>query len=264
MPSQTNNKRLLALEPGMFGPIFVEARGTRRSMRFGARDEVEQSLVDLARPERPVPAYLRAAGWAFSLAAPRKRALLIGLGGGGFVRFLRKRFPRIEIDVVEIDPSVIELAKSHFRIRESRRTRVHNTDAILHLVTNRELYDFILLDAYDGPTLSGRLASKDFFSLAAASLTSGGICAANISLRTRLEESAVCQSFADAFPAGSLDVRMPSDWNRLLVGSLRPLAKAEALRFEARAMDRRREFPFPLAPFAMNARPLGTPKRRRA
>ena len=55
MPSTTTRKLLLDKVPGMFGPIFVEARGDRRSMRFGSRDAVEQSLVDLAHPERPVP-----------------------------------------------------------------------------------------------------------------------------------------------------------------------------------------------------------------
>ena len=115
-------------------------------MRFGSRDAVEQSLVDLARPERPVPAYLRAAAWVSSLGDPPKRALLVGLGGGGFVRFLRKRFPRIEIDIVEIDPVVIHLAKSRFGIRESRRTRIHNTDAILHLATDSSRHDLILLE----------------------------------------------------------------------------------------------------------------------
>ena len=263
MPSPTKNKRLLATESGMFGPIFVEACGTRRSMRFGSRDEVEQSRVDLARPERPIPAYLRAAGWALSLATPPKRALLVGLGGGGFVRFLRKRYPRIEIDIVEIDPCVVGLAKSHFRIRESRKTRIHTTDAILHLVSNRDLHDFILLDAYDGPTLSDRFASTDFFSLAAASLTAGGICAANVSLRTRREEAATRQSFARAFPAASLEVEMPSDWNRLLVGGLKTLGRTANLRAHARSMDRDKHFPFPLAPFARNARVLSVPKGKR-
>ena len=123
-------------------------------MRFGSRNEVDQSLVDLARPERPVPSYLRAAAWAASLGTTPKRAMLVGLGGGGFVRFLRKRYPRIEIDIVEIDPAVISAARDHFGIRESRRTRIHNTDAILQMATDPNRYDFILLDAYDGPTLA--------------------------------------------------------------------------------------------------------------
>lgn len=242
--------------PGMFGPIFVESRGTRLSMRFGAQDEVAQSLVDLARPERPVPAYLRAAAWALSLAQQRKRVLLIGLGGGGFVRFLRSRFPRIEIDIVEIDPSVITLAKSWFRLRESRRTRVHTTDAILYLVSSSALYDFILLDAYDGPLLSDRFSSTEFFSLASTSLAAGGICAANISLRTRREEAATRQAFARAFSTDSLEVQMPSDWNRLLVGSASKLASPETVHQTAREADRRGDFAFPLTPFAKRARRL--------
>ena len=264
MPSTTTRKLLLDKVPGMFGPIFVEARGDRRSMRFGSRDAVEQSLVDLAHPERPVPAYLRAAAWVSSLGDPPKRALLVGLGGGGFVRFLRKRFPRIEIDIVEIDPAVIHLAKSRFGIRESRRTRIHNTDAILHLATDPSRHNLILLDAYDGPTLSSRFFSTDFFALAAASLAEGGYCAANPSLRTRQEEATAARRFQRAFPAGSLRVEMPADRNRLLVGRRGPIPEPASLRSMAGTIDRSKALAFPVRPFACRAYPLGSRKRRRA
>ena len=229
-------------------------------MRFGSRNDVDQSLVDLARPERPIPSYLRAAAWAASLGAAPKRALLIGLGGGGFVRFLRKRYPRIEIDIVEIDPAVISAAKDHFGIRESRRTRIHNTDAILQMATDPNRYDFILLDAYDGPTLAERFSSSDFFALAAACLTEGGICAANLSLRNRAQESAACRHFQYAFPTGCLRVEMPADRNRLLVGRTGTLPEPKLLRSMARATDKRKDFSFPVSPFAIRARTLRSRK----
>jgi len=245
----------------MFGPIFVEERGTRRWMRFENREAVNQSIVDLKRPERPIPAYLRCAAWGLALAAKRQKALLIGLGGGGFVRFLRKRFPRIEIDIVEIDPAVVHLAQTHFRLREGRRVRLHQTDAILHLAATADRYDFILLDAYNGPVLDARLASEEFFTLAYASLAPGGICAANIALHTRREEQRTSRAFAQAFANQCFEVQMPADWNRVFLGGEAALPAQDALLQTARTVDRNEGFAFPLTPFARQTRLLRSVKR---
>lgn len=249
--------KIIAREPGLFGDIFVIERGTRRAMRFFAEDSVDQSLVDLARPERPVPAYLRAAAMGLPLARQRKRALLVGLGGGGFLRFLRHHWPRMAIDVVEIDPNVSRLARRHFRFREGRHVRLLETDALLHLGTTDSLYDFILLDAYDGPTLSPRLGTAEFFALVAASLTRGGFAAANISLRSRREENAILRAFGDAFAPGSFELRMPADWNRVALGSTEPQGDKAWLRGSLREWDRQKRFAFPLLPFLRDYRQLG-------
>ncbi|MEO2169794.1 MAG: fused MFS/spermidine synthase, partial [bacterium] len=191
-----------------------------------------------------------------TLAERRRRALVIGLGGGGFIRFLRRRYPRLVIDVVELDPNVVALARRHFRFREGQHVHLHETDAILHLSEIREEYDFILLDAYDGPALAPRLATRDFFELSRARLAPGGICAANVSMRSRREEGVTARNFARAFAQQSFELYMPRDWNRVLFGGSHALPDESSLRRHTGQLDHKRHLAFPLLPFLRNYRRL--------
>ncbi len=252
--TQTRSQKLLAREPGLFGDILVGGGPRRRWMKFGDEDSVNQSLVDLQEPTRLVPAYLRCAAWGLSLAARKQKMLVIGLGGGGFVRFLRKRFPRVEIDIIEIDPTAVSLAKAHFKIRETKHTRIHVTDAVLYLLAQDDLYDFILLDAYEGARLGPRLADFEFFSLAQGHLESGGICVANICEPSAQREKRTTAAFSRAFHHNSLDVTMPRDRNRIVVGATSPLPSRAILTHSAQVADLLGYYPFRLTPFVRNIR----------
>ncbi|XP_048777270.2 eEF1A lysine and N-terminal methyltransferase-like isoform X2 [Ostrea edulis] len=56
--------------------------------------------------------------------------VLIGLGGGGLPNFLHHHIPQIEIDSVDIDPAVVELAKKWFGYQEDQRQRAHVADGM--------------------------------------------------------------------------------------------------------------------------------------
>lgn len=43
--------------------------------------------------------------------------LLVGLGGGGLPQFLRDFVPSVTVEVVELDPIVLEVAKEWFGFR---------------------------------------------------------------------------------------------------------------------------------------------------
>src|SRR5206468_5576446 len=55
--------------------------------------------------------------WPLMLPDARpKRALILGLGGGTLAHLLARRFGRVELTAVEIDPDVVRLAKSAFSV----------------------------------------------------------------------------------------------------------------------------------------------------
>jgi spermidine synthase len=109
-----------------------------------------------------------------------KKVLIIGLGGGSIPKKLQKEFPSLEIDVVEIDPEVIQIAKNNFNVRESKSLRLYAQDGRLFLTRAATQYDIILLDAYYSDAMPFHLATKEFFELAQRKLTPNGIIVANL------------------------------------------------------------------------------------
>ena len=79
------------------------------------------------------------------------RRLLAGLGGGALVRFLNHYFPQLRLDVVEIDPVVVRVAREFFGTIAGPRKRVFIADGRDHLRQTAERYDLILLDAHLPP-----------------------------------------------------------------------------------------------------------------
>lgn len=56
--------------------------------------------------------------------------LLVGLGGGGLPQFLRDFVPSVTVEVVELDPVVLEVAKEWFGFRPDDRLTVTLGDGL--------------------------------------------------------------------------------------------------------------------------------------
>lgn len=56
--------------------------------------------------------------------------LLVGLGGGGLPQFLRDFVPGVAVEVVELDPAVLEVAKGWFGFRPDDRLTVTLGDGL--------------------------------------------------------------------------------------------------------------------------------------
>ncbi|PKU76753.1 hypothetical protein MA16_Dca001359 [Dendrobium catenatum] len=60
----------------------------------------------------------------------RVRVIVVGLGAGLFPTFLHICLPFLDIEVVELDPVVLELAKDYFDFKEDVQLKVHIGDGI--------------------------------------------------------------------------------------------------------------------------------------
>lgn len=76
--------------------------------------------------------------------------LLLGLGGGSSLFWLRKRFPKAHLTVIEIDPIMIEIARKYFHIDRINDLRVINQDAVDFIKKTKNKYSVILVDCYQG------------------------------------------------------------------------------------------------------------------
>ena len=78
-----------------------------------------------------------------------QKTLLIGGAGYSFPKEYLQKYPNAEIDVVEIDPQMTEIAKKHFRLEENPRLKIIHEDGRVYL--NRvetQKYDVVLIDAF--------------------------------------------------------------------------------------------------------------------
>ena len=157
--------------------IRIEEDDEARYIYF---DRTLQSAMNLKDPTTLRLIYSRYTSLGFTFRPDAKRILIIGLGGGSIPKKLQKEFPSLEIDVVEIDPEVIQIAKNHFNVRESNRLHLHAQDGRLFLTRTANQYDIILLDAYYADAMPFHLATREFFELAQRKLTPNGIVVANL------------------------------------------------------------------------------------
>lgn len=114
--------------------------------------------------------------------SPRlERAVFIGAGAFGMPAHLSERFPATEVDVVEIDPAVIEVGRKFFRLDEHPRVVAHAGDGRRFLRQSQGGYDLIFGDAYNGVQyVPAHLVTREFFSLVRSRLAPGGIYMMNV------------------------------------------------------------------------------------
>lgn len=125
--------------------------------------------------------YARGMLTALVLSPQPKRILVIGLGGGTLPRVLRKHYPGAMIDVAEIDPRVVDVAKRYFGLVEDDHLRVHVGDGRAFVESiGKPTYDVVMLDAFGGDLVPPALATVEFLRAVRAVLTPGGVVASNV------------------------------------------------------------------------------------
>jgi spermidine synthase len=165
---------------------MLRARPLRTLGTIGRAGVVmEQSAMDLLKPERLVFVYERLMLIAFALASDAKSALLLGLGGGAMSRHLAAYLPDCAVTLVDRDPAIIELARKFFyNKREVLRADAREvTSAAAHA------FDVVLVDLYDAD--DDTIFGARFWQDCGKSLKPGGCIAinwANSSERKRLAE----------------------------------------------------------------------------
>lgn len=223
--------------------IRVRKRGTVRTLLFvdAKGGEFRQSQVDLARPAYLLFQYTRMMFASYLLAPQPKRALIVGLGGGAMVHYLRKYDPALVLDVVELDPKVIELARELFAVKPGDHLALHEGDGLVYLRDSKASYDAIYLDAFlavvkstdaTGVPLEHRTAK--FFALVRARLAPGGVAVFNLHSHDDHEKDleAIRGAFSQVYT-----FRTPKDANVIAIATLDKDRRDEpALRRKAAAL----------------------------
>lgn len=77
-----------------------------------------------------------------------RKVLMLGGGGYSFPKFALARYPQVQMEVVEIDEAVTDLAQRFFALAADPRLRILHEDARSFLNTTGSKYDAVLGDAF--------------------------------------------------------------------------------------------------------------------
>ncbi|MGA2030875.1 MAG: fused MFS/spermidine synthase [Thermoguttaceae bacterium] len=228
-----------------FSHIRVRRQGSLRMLCFvrDGGEEVVETMLNLKRPYEPLIAYSR---WMFAsyLFVPvGHRVLIVGLGGGAMVHFLRHYDAEAIVDAVEIDPAVVKIADRWFDVRRGENVRIFTEDGLAYLRRTEDRYDVIYMDAFlkpsretDSTGLPLRLKTVQFYQDVQTKLTPGGVVVFNLNQHASL--AADIQALRSAF-AQVYVFRTPEP-NVVVVGSgAKPREPLSRLQAQAKTADHR-------------------------
>ncbi len=175
-----DEEKVLYEGDSIYHHIRVSEQGGYRYLSFN-RYRGSQSAVNVRDPYELKFAYTRAAFVipAFLERQP-ERICFIGLGGGSIPRVMAKHYPDARIDVVEIDPGVVDAAKKYFFFTPTPRMEVTVMDGRNFLRRTRNRYDLIFLDAYDDRAIPFHLTTREFLDIVKGKLTPEGVAVSNV------------------------------------------------------------------------------------
>jgi len=186
-------QKILHTEKSLYRDIVVMEDEGQRCMRFGRYAASRQTCVSITAPDRLVFDYTKMMMASLYFNPVPKRVLILGLGGGTLPMTLTRLFPQARIDVVEIDPAVVSVARRFFDFRDSPTLRVFEEDARVFVKRARnrmsnptERYDLVMLDAFDHEYIPEHLLTREYFQEVKSIMTANGTLAANTFSGSRL------------------------------------------------------------------------------
>ncbi len=126
-----------------------------------------------------------------------RNVLVIGAGDGGVVRELT-RYPALEnIDMVEIDPLVVEVSKKYLPQTACRlndeRVHIYYEDGLRFVRSREDLYDLIIVDSTDPFGPGEGLFTKEFYGSCFKALKADGIMVNQHESPFYAADAAACQ-----------------------------------------------------------------------
>ena len=247
------------LAQGMFSKIKVRDRDGVRGMYFVRPGGVEvlESELDLERPELLRVAYTSDFLISYALTPHHQRALIVGLGGGGMLHALKAYDPELELDVVEIDPVVVQLAQEYFGVNETP-ANIITRDGFEQL-RDPEVspYDVIYMDAFLQPSEETdstgaplRLRTVEFLREVRQRLSPQGVLLINLNEHPQVARDV--RSIRAAF-SSSLIWRVPQTGNLIVAAFNSAAPSPQTLSLWASRAEARLKSPVSLSPILLRA-----------
>lgn len=106
--------------------------------------------------------------------------LILGMGSGTYATQLGRYFDNVNVEGVEIDDKITDLAHKYFELPETTKVTTYDGRAFLNAVDKK--YDVIMVDAYQDITIPFQMSSQEFFTLVKEHLTDQGVMVVNMNM----------------------------------------------------------------------------------
>jgi spermidine synthase len=130
-----------------------------------------------------------------------ERILFVGLGGGSAPKRVWRDFPDAQLQVVELDPDVVDAAYKWFEVPRDERLRIDVEDGRRWLTRHDERWDVIVLDAFYSDSIPFHMATREFVELARERLEPGGVVVVNLIGAITGDQSRLTRSVARTYRA---------------------------------------------------------------
>jgi spermidine synthase len=143
--------------------------------------------------------------------------------------------PQARIDVVEIDPAVVKVARSYFDLGDNSDMNVIEADGrvqVKRALREQKSYDLIMLDAFDHEYIPEHLLTQEFLKEVKALLAPGGVLAANTFSSSRLYDHE-STTYASVFP----EFFNLKKENRVIIAANGPLPDAAQLQANSKRFE---------------------------
>jgi spermidine synthase len=201
--ASADNMKLLHSERSLYREVLVYETGDVRCICFTRFCRIgRQTCQDVKHPDRIVMNYPQMMLSSLFVKPEPKSVLIIGLGGGTIPRALHELVPQARIDVVEIDPAVVKVARRYFDLGDNSAMNVIEADGrvqVKRALREQKNYDLIMLDAFDHEYIPEHLLTQEFLKEVKALLAPGGVLAANTFSSSRLYDHE-STTYASVFP----------------------------------------------------------------
>ena len=194
-PLKSGSSRKIVYETDSPYHHIVVIDDEQQNARYLQFNSFVESAISLTPPHETRVGYTDSFHLARIFVRNLKRVLIIGGGGGVAARKFITDDENVLVDLVEIDPEVVEVSLKYFYLQENPRLKIYTEDGRNFVRRAGATYDLIVLDAFTiGGQIPFHLTTQEFMREISNALTPGGVLLANISGTMRGRRSQVVRS----------------------------------------------------------------------
>ncbi|MBV6486059.1 MAG: Polyamine aminopropyltransferase [Flavobacteriales bacterium] len=200
------NTEIIYQSDGIMGELKVVDRmyGGGKEYREMMVNNISQTIMDKQNPSVSFWNYVGVLTYNLESYSKGKKVLLLGLGGGTLYKQLQQK--GFDVDVVEIDARIEQVAKKYFYIENELNVVVD--DARHFIKTTDKKYDVVIYDLYHSETPPVHLMTKEAFSEIKHMLNPEGVFVVNFYGFLESKRGRAARSIYKTLLSQKFDVRL--------------------------------------------------------